>query len=70
MLFVKVLGDRRLLVGMYELGMHVACNCIVGNIAKDIFGSLIGNLGEGYSFGKTVSLRMMIAMVGVSEMCG
>jgi hypothetical protein len=70
MLFVKVLEDRRLLVGVYDLGLHVACSCMVGNIAKGIFGILIGNLGEGYGFGRMVGLRMMIAMVGASEICG
>jgi hypothetical protein len=44
--------------------MHVTCSCMVGNIAKGVFDSLIGNLDEGYNFGKTVGLRMMIAMVG------
>jgi hypothetical protein len=69
MLFVKVLEGRRLLVEVYELGLHVVCSCMVGNIAKGNFGSLIGNLGEGCSFGGTVGLRMMIVMVGASEMC-
>jgi hypothetical protein len=70
MLFVKVLEGRRLLVEVYDLGLHVACSCMVGNIVKGIFGSLIGNLGKGCSFGRMVGLRMMIAIVGASEICG
>jgi hypothetical protein len=44
------------------------CSCMVGNTAKGIFGSWIGILSEGWNFGTKVDLRMMIAMVGASEM--
>jgi hypothetical protein len=45
----------------------VGCSCTVGNVAKGIYGSWIGILGE--SCGDTkVGLRMRIAMVDANGM--
>jgi hypothetical protein len=47
MLFVKVLEGKIFLFEVYELSLYAVCSCMVGNIVKGIFGSWIGNLGEG-----------------------
>jgi hypothetical protein len=56
-------------IGVYGLGLCLACSCRAGSTAKGIYGSLISILGEGCNFGTKVDLRMLIATVGGSEMC-
>jgi hypothetical protein len=43
---------------------------MVDNMAKGICDSWIGILNENWSASMMVGLRMMIAMVGASGMCG
>jgi hypothetical protein len=58
-----------LLVGVCGLGLYVGCSCMVGNVAKGIYGSWIGILGEGCGVGTKAGLRMKIAMVDANGMC-
>jgi hypothetical protein len=53
---------------VYGFGLHVACSCMAGSTARDIFGSLDGILGNGCSFGMKVDSLMMIGKVDSSEM--
>jgi hypothetical protein len=58
-----------LLAMVYGFGLHVACSCMAASIARDIYGSWVGILGDGCCFGMKVDSRIMIAKVGSSEMC-
>jgi hypothetical protein len=69
MLFAKVPEDSWLLAMVYGFGLHVACSCIVGSIVRDIYGTWVGILGNGCSFGTRVGSWMMIAKVNASGMC-
>jgi hypothetical protein len=51
------------------LGLYVGCSCMVGNVAKGIYGSWIGILGEGCGVDTNADLRMKIAMVDANGMC-
>jgi hypothetical protein len=70
MLSVGVAEDRILLVEVCVFGLHGGCSCMVGSIANDIYGSWVGILGDGCSFGKKVGLRLMIVRVGSSGKYG
>jgi hypothetical protein len=58
-----------LLTMVYGFDLLVVCSCIAGSIARDIYGSWVGILSNGCSFGRKVDSMMMIAKVGSSEMC-
>jgi hypothetical protein len=46
-LFVMMVEGKLLSVGVYGLGLCVACSCMAGNTAKGIFGNWDGILSEG-----------------------
>jgi hypothetical protein len=57
-------------IGVYGLGLCVTCSCVAGNTTNGIFGNWVGILSDGSNFDTKVDLRMMIMMVGASEIYG
>jgi hypothetical protein len=68
MLFAMAVEGRWWWVGLCEFGLCVGYSCMVGNMAKGIYGSWTSILNGSWSVGTKVDLMMMIAMFHDSEM--
>jgi hypothetical protein len=58
------------LAGLCGFDLYVGCNCMAGSMAKDICDSWVDIRNECCGVGMKVGLRMMIAMLDDSGMCG
>jgi hypothetical protein len=54
---------------VHGFGLPTTCSCMAGSIVGDIYGTWVGILGDGCSFGMKVGSRMMIVKVDASGMC-